>query len=158
MSATDSSTPATPPPPGTHTVHVVHPAPQSRFQGLGIIAVMIGAVVVLGITALFMWQMTRNQPQPLSIGAGEQGDIASLRDRLASDEARIAVLEKSGGGPGGLGTTAAAALAAPRLYAGDLDGAVNEIKSLKGAARVSAQVWLSRALARQAIQHDTILL
>ncbi len=123
MSATDSSTPATPPPPGTHTVHVVHPAPQSRFQGLGIIAVMIGAVVVLGITALFMWQMTRNQPQPLSMGAGEQGDIASLRDRLASDEARIAVLEKSGGGTGGLGTTATADLAALSARVGKLEGA-----------------------------------
>src|SRR5689334_8942823 len=111
MSATDSA-PATtpPPPPGTHTVHVVHPAPPSRFQGLGLIALMIGVVVVLGVTTVFMWQITRNQPQALSLGAGEQGDIASLRDRLASDEARIAVLEKSGGT--GLGSTASADLAA----------------------------------------------
>ena len=41
-------------------------------------------MIVLGITALFMWQMTHTQPQPLSMGAGDQGDIASLRDRLAS--------------------------------------------------------------------------
>jgi len=123
MSATDSTTPATPPPPpGTHTVHVVHPAPPNRFQGLGLIALMIGAMIVLGVTALFMWQMTRTQPQALSIGTGEQGDIASLRDRLASDEARIAVLEKSGGA-GGLSSTATADLAALSARVGKLEGA-----------------------------------
>jgi hypothetical protein len=121
MSVTDSTT--TPPPqPGTHTVHVVHPAPQGRFQGLGVIALMIGIVVVLGVTVVFMWQLTRTQPQSLSVGVGEQGDVASLRDRLASDEARIAVLERSGSA-GGLGSTAAADLAALSARVGKLEGA-----------------------------------
>src|ERR1700753_3921998 len=120
MSATDSTTSATPPPsPGTHTVHVVHPAPQGRFQGAGLIALMMGVTIVLGVTVVFMWQMTRNQPQSLSLGTGEQGDIASLRDRLASDEARIAVLEKSGGA-GGLSSTATADLAALSARVGKL--------------------------------------
>jgi hypothetical protein len=121
MSATDSA-PASPPP-GTHTVHVVHPAP-SRFAGLGAVALMIGTVVVLGVTGLFMWQMTRSQPQALSIGAGEQGDIASLRDRLASDEARLAVLEKSGGGGTvGLSQQAQADLASLSARVGKLETA-----------------------------------
>jgi hypothetical protein len=120
MSATDSVPAA--PPPGTHTVHVVHPAP-SRFAGLGAVVLMIGTVVVLGVTGLFMWQMTRTQPQALSIGAGEQGDIASLRDRLASDEARLAVLEKSGGGGAGLSLQAQADLASLSARVGKLETA-----------------------------------
>ena len=98
MSATDSAPP--PPPAGAHTVHVVHPAP-SRFAGAGAVAVLVGAVVVLGITGLFMWQMAHQGPQQsLSLAAGEQGDIASLRDRLASDETRLAVLGSTAAPPG----------------------------------------------------------
>ena len=117
MSATDSA-----PPPPQHTVHVVHPAP-SRFQGFGVIVLMIGVVVVLGITSLFMWQMTHTQPQSLSMTAGEQGDIASLRDRLASDEARLAVLEKTGAGGAALGPQAQADLAALSARVGKLETA-----------------------------------
>lgn len=119
MSATDSASP--PPPPGTHTVHIVHPAPQSRFQGLGVIALMIGIVVVLGVTVVFMWQLTRTQPQSLGFAADAQGDITSLRDRLASDEGRIAVLEK-GGGTSGLSPTSSADLAALAARVGKLEG------------------------------------
>jgi len=92
MSASDSA-----PPP--HTVHVVHPAP-SRFQGLGAILFLLGTVIVLGITGLFLWQLSLNRPQAsLSTApSDDQGDVASLRDRLASDEARLAALER--GGPG----------------------------------------------------------
>lgn len=102
MSATDSaagSTPPTSPPPqaAPHTVHVVHPAP-SRFQGLGAVVLMVGSVIVLGVTGLFLWQMSinANRPQAAFATVGDQGDIASLRDRLASDEARIAALERGG--------------------------------------------------------------
>lgn len=92
MSATDSSTP----PP--HTVHVVHPAP-SRFQGLGAVAMLLGTVIALGVTGVFMWSLYQNRPQPImSTAASDTGDVASLRDRLASDEARLAALER--GGPG----------------------------------------------------------
>src|SRR5262249_47788004 len=45
------------------------------------------------------------------------------------------------------------ARAGTRLNAGDLDGAVKEMTSLKGAARAAAQTWLAQAQARQAIQH-----
>ena len=91
MSATDS------PPPPAHTVHVVHPAP-SRWQGLGAVALLLGTVIVLGVSGLFLWSMNQNRVQPLSLGSGEQGDVASLRDRLASDEARLAALERGGSG------------------------------------------------------------
>ena len=93
MSATDSSSP----PPPAHTVHVVHPAP-SRWQGLGAVALLIGTVVVLGVSGLFLWSMNQNRAQPLSLGSSDQGDVASLRDRLASDEARLAALERGGSG------------------------------------------------------------
>jgi hypothetical protein len=96
MSATDSA----PPPPGTHTVHVVHPAP-SRFQGLGAVALLLGITIVAGIAILFFWSATQNKtPSALSFGASDQGDVASLRDRLASDEARLAALERGGPGDG----------------------------------------------------------
>ncbi len=97
MSATDSAAP----PPPQHTVHVVHPAP-SRFAGLGAVALMIAMVIVAGIAILFFFFMTQNRNQPalpLGGGGGEQGDVAALRDRLASDEARLATLERTG--PGG---------------------------------------------------------
>ncbi|MEI9885709.1 MAG: mitofilin family membrane protein [Rhizomicrobium sp.] len=93
MSATDS----VPPPPPAHTVHVVHP---SRWQGLGAVAMLVGMVIVLGVTGLFLWSMNQNRAQPLALGAGESGDVASLRDRLASDEARLAALERGGPGDG----------------------------------------------------------
>jgi len=94
MSATDSA-----PPPPQHTVHVVHPAPP-RYQGLGAIALLIMIVVVAGIAILFFFSLAQNKNQPgLALGGGEQGDVASLRDRLASDEARLATLERTG--PGG---------------------------------------------------------
>ncbi|HEX4303496.1 MAG TPA: mitofilin family membrane protein [Rhizomicrobium sp.] len=99
MSATDSTAPPQPPP-GTHTVHVVHPAP-SRYQGLGAIALLIGTVIVAGIVVLFFWSLNQNKtPNALALGTGEQGDVASLRDRLASDEARLAALERNDGGDG----------------------------------------------------------
>ena len=91
MSATDS------PPPPAHTVHVVHPAP-SRWQGLGAVALLLGTVVVLGVSGLFLWSMNQNRAQPISLGSSDQGDVASLRDRLASDEARLAALERGGSG------------------------------------------------------------
>jgi hypothetical protein len=50
------------------------------------------------------------------------------------------------------------ARAGARLNAGDLDGAVKEMTSLKGAGRAAAQTWLAQAEARRAIQHDTIAL
>jgi len=91
MSATDSASP-----PPQHTVHVVHPAP-SRYQGLGAIALMIFMVIVAGVAILFFFSMQQNKlQQPLSLGSGEQGDVASLRDRLASDEARLAAVERNG--------------------------------------------------------------
>lgn len=94
MSATDSAAP--PPPPGTHTVHVVHPAP-SRFQGLGAVALLLVLTIVTGVGILFFWSATQNKnPSALSQTAGDQGDVASLRDRLASDEARLAALERTG--------------------------------------------------------------
>jgi hypothetical protein len=93
MSAPDSAAPP------QHTVHVVHPAP-SRYQGLGAIALLITIVIVAGIAILFFFSLAQNKNQPgLTLGSGEQGDVASLRDRLASDEARLATLERSG--PGG---------------------------------------------------------
>ena len=102
MSATDSA--ASPPPPhpaasgAPHTVHVVHPAP-SRFQGLGAIALLIGTVLVMGVVVLFFFQMAQNKPQPMFSGAnGETGDVAALRDRLASDEARLSAIERANGG------------------------------------------------------------
>lgn len=95
MSATDSI----PPPPPAHTVHVVHPAP-SRWQGLGAVVLLIGIVVVLGISGLFLWSMNQNRAQPLALGPNDTGDVASLRDRLASDEARLAALERGGPGDG----------------------------------------------------------
>jgi len=157
MSATDSTTPA--PPPGTHTVHVVHPAP-SRFQGLGAIAMLLGITIVLGITGLFMWQMMRAQPQPLSLSTGEQGDVASLRDRLASDEARIAVLEKSGGGVG-FGSTATADLAALSARVGKLEGApdpqaaarLDDLDRRLSAARADLDLRIA-ALERNALTTD----
>lgn len=156
MSAPDSATP--PLPPGTHTVHVVHPAP-SRFQGVGIIALMIGVVIVFGVTALFFWQVTRTQPQPLSLSTGEQGDIVSLRDRLASDEARIAVLEKSGAG--GLGSTATADLAALSVRVGKLEGApdpqaaarLDDLDRRLSAARTDLDLRIA-ALERNALGSD----
>ncbi len=97
MSATDSAAPPQPPP-GTHTVHVVHPAP-SRYQGLGAIALLIGTVIVAGVAVLFFWSLNENKtPNALALGTAEQGDVASLRDRLASDEARLATLERNSGG------------------------------------------------------------
>ncbi|MEJ1967991.1 MAG: mitofilin family membrane protein [Rhizomicrobium sp.] len=121
MSATDSAVP--PPQAPTHTVHVVHPAP-SRFSGLGMIALLIGVVVVLGVTALFLWQMRRQGPQQsLSLAAGEQGDIASLRDRLAADEARLALLEKAGTGGGAVSQQAQADLASLSARIGKLETA-----------------------------------
>lgn len=78
-------------------VHVVHA--RSRFEGLGAIALMLGTVIVAGIALLFFWQMSRIAPQPTAqVATGELGDISSLRDRLASDEARLAAVER--GGPG----------------------------------------------------------
>jgi hypothetical protein len=87
MSASDSA-----PPP--HTVHVVHPP---RFQGLGAVLFLLGLVIVVGITGLFLWQLSLNRPQA-AIAPSDQGDVAALRDRLASDEARLAVLEHAGPG------------------------------------------------------------
>jgi hypothetical protein len=97
MSATDSAAPPAPPP-GAHTVHVVHPAP-SRFAGLGAVVLLLGLVVVGGIAVLFFWSMNQNKQLPTLVSsAGEQGDMSALRDRLASDEARLAVMERSGPG------------------------------------------------------------
>ncbi len=77
MSASDSS--------GPHTVHVVHPP---RFAGMGIVvALLILSVVVAGAFLLF-WQMDQGKPAPAA-----QSDVALLRERLASDEARLAALE-----------------------------------------------------------------
>jgi hypothetical protein len=50
------------------------------------------------------------------------------------------------------------ARAGARLNAGDLDGAIAQMQSLKGAARASAQPWLNEALARQAIVRATTAL
>ena len=50
------------------------------------------------------------------------------------------------------------ARAGARLNAGDLDGAIAQMQSLKGAARATAQVWLNDALARQAIARSTTAL
>ncbi|MEJ0043072.1 MAG: mitofilin family membrane protein [Rhizomicrobium sp.] len=47
------------------------------------------------------------------------------------------------------------ARAGTRLDSGDLDGAVREMKGLKGAARTSAQAWLGAAEARLAIARAT---
>jgi hypothetical protein len=71
--------------------------PPSRFSGLGGIALLIGAVVVLAIAFLFVME-TKQLPQGLQAPAGEQGDLASLRERLASDEARLAISDKGGVG------------------------------------------------------------
>ncbi|MEJ0043071.1 MAG: hypothetical protein WDM81_13065 [Rhizomicrobium sp.] len=64
-------------------------------------------MVVLGVTrgrarrhGLFLWSLTQDRVQPLAMSSGEQGDVASLRDRLASDEARLAALERGGPGDG----------------------------------------------------------
>jgi hypothetical protein len=76
-----------------HAVHVAQ-AP-SRFSGPGATALLIATVFVFGIAFLFLWQMKQFTAQPAT---AEQGDIASLRDRLVSDEARLAVLEKAGPG------------------------------------------------------------
>lgn len=81
-------------------MHVVHPAP-SRWQGAGAVALLVGTVVVLGISGLFLWSMNQSRMQPaFSQNVGDQGDVASLRDRLASDEARLASLERGGAGEG----------------------------------------------------------
>ena len=95
MSHPDSAHAISPPPPQVHVVH----APPSRFAGLGAIALMLAVVIVGGIMFLFFWQMNLNKTQPAaSLSSGEQGDMSSLRDRLASDEARLAALERSGPG------------------------------------------------------------
>jgi hypothetical protein len=90
MSSPDSAAPQHPPPP--HVIHVATP----QNSGLGAIALMVGIVLIAGIALLFFWSMTQNRSQPSPLQTqGEQGDIAALSDRLASDEARIATLERS---------------------------------------------------------------
>lgn len=95
MTSPDSAAPHAPPQP--HVIHVTQP--QSRFAGLGAIALMITVVIVAGIAFLFFWQMNLDKTQPAAaLASGDTGDVASLRDRLSSDEARLAVLERSGPG------------------------------------------------------------
>jgi hypothetical protein len=71
--------------------------PPSRFSGLGTVALLIGTVVVFALAFLFVMDM-RQLPQGSEVAAGGQGDLASLRDRLASDEARLATSDKGGTG------------------------------------------------------------
>ncbi len=81
MSAADSS-----PPP--HTVHVVHPPPSS---GIGAIAALLVAAVLIALAFLVYWQINHGKPDVPQAAAG---DVAILRERLAADEARLATLEK----------------------------------------------------------------
>ena len=83
---------AAPPP---HTVQVIQ-AP-SRLTGLGVIALMIGAVMVLGIAFLLYLQMKETPAHPApQVTAGD--DNFALRNRLASAEAQLAALRR--GRPG----------------------------------------------------------
>jgi len=90
MSNPDSASPQSP-----HAVHVVQ-AP-SRYSGLGTVALLIGTVILLAVAFLFVVEM-KQFPQGTQSTSGEQGDLGSLRDRLASDEERLAILEKGGAG------------------------------------------------------------
>jgi len=83
------------PHPQPHAAHIVR-AP-SRFSGLGTVALLIGTVIVFAIAFLFIIEM-KQLPQGSQVSAGEHGDLASLRDRLASDEARLAISDKVGAG------------------------------------------------------------
>ena len=91
MTEPDSAAPHLQP----HAAKIVR-AP-SRFSGLGTVAILIGTVVAFAIAFLFVIEM-KQLPQGSQVAAGERGDLASLRDRLASDEARLAISGKAGAG------------------------------------------------------------
>jgi hypothetical protein len=86
-----------------------------------------------------------------------RGAAKSWFGRLWANIGNVIVIRRVGE-TGGADSESILARAGARLNAGDLDGAVAEMKTLKGAARASAQAWLNDALARQAIARDTTAL
>ncbi len=91
MSNPDSAAPQSQPPPG----QVVHA--QSRLAGIGLAALFLGTVIVFVIAFIFVLETKQSTPgSPVS--AANQDDVASLRARFASDEARLTTLEKGGAG------------------------------------------------------------
>lgn len=88
MSLPDSATPHDPAPSRLARA-------QSRLTGLGGIALLLGLAIAFAVAFLFVLQSRQTTPNPQTVAA-PSSETASLRTRIATDEARLAVLEKAG--------------------------------------------------------------
>lgn len=87
MTSSDSLTPT----PARHPVR-----PNSRFTGLGIIALMIGAMVLIALVFLIVLQTRQKSAQPpASAAISAPEGVSALRDRLAADEVQLSILKKN---------------------------------------------------------------
>lgn len=99
---------------------------QSQFSPLTVAALLLGTVLILVVAFAFVLEMKQSHSSSSNV-AVDQGDVALLRARIASDEARLVVLEK--GGPG-TAATVKSALQQSQADLAELSTRVGKLESI----------------------------